>query len=535
MRTRPVLQLFLIFLMVTGCAQATPTANPTDKPTDQSTAVPGLTFTPMAPARPTTAGTLSIPTASSLLTGTASPAPTQVPATPTPPGRIGAPGLGDSLYPNFGNGGYDVQHYTLDLNVRHVSTGDLHGVVTIEARAMQNLDTFNLDFIGFEIAGITVNGNAAAFTRNGQELTITPSQALEAGENFTTVVTYVGRPQALRSAALPVMTGWVIGDGESYVMSEPDGAATFFPANDHPLDKATYTLRVTVPNPFEVAANGVLTEASNNGTNTLHVFEVNQPMASYLVTINIADFDVETLEGPNGVQIRNYYAVGLPPEISQAFAQQDEMLAFFSDIFGPYPFDVYGSVVMNTQIGTALEAQTLSIYGSDMIQLDDLSYTETVVAHEMSHQWFGDSVSVADWRDIWLNEGFATYAEGLWLEHNEGRAALDEWVREEYTFVVDLQSYFSPPGEPPASDLFNAGVYDWGALTLHALRLEVGEEAFFQILKTYFERFKNGNATTDDFIAVAGQVSGRDLGAFFDGWLYSGDIPPIPTMGLAPE
>lgn len=528
MRTRTILPTFLIFLMVVGCAQATPPAHPTDSPT----AAPHPTSTLRTPAAPPT---LPIPTATSLPpTETSSPTPSQVPvpATPTVEVRIGAPGLGDSLYPNFGNGGYDVQHYTLDLTVRHVSTGDLHGVVTIQARAIQNLDAFNLDFIGFDIAGITVDGRQAAFTRSGQELTITPEKALKSGEGFTVVVTYDGRPQIMRSAALPIMTGWVIGDGESYVMSEPDGAANFFPANDHPLDKATYTLRVTVPNPYEVAANGALLEVSNNGTNTLHVFEVRQPMASYLVTVNISDFDVETLEGPGGLPIRNYYAVGLSSEVSQAFAQQGEMLAFFNETFGPYPFDVYGAVVMNTQIGTALEAQTLSVFGSDMIRLDDLTQTESVIAHELSHQWFGDCVSVADWRDIWLNEGFATYAEGLWLEHNEGRAALDEWVRDEYAFVVDLQSYFSPPGEPPAGDLFNAGVYDWGALTLHALRLEVGDEAFFQILKTYFARHQNGNASTDDFISVAEEISGKELSAFFESWLYSGEVPPIPSLGL---
>jgi aminopeptidase N len=446
--------------------------------------------------------------------------------------EAGAPGLGDSLYPNFGNGGYDVRHYTLDLSIKHFSTSDLHGVVTIEAGALQNLNTFNLDFVGFDIAGIRVNGKPAEFSRDGQELTITPADPLPQGDGFNVEVTYDGRPQAMRSVALPVETGWVISEGESFVISEPDGAVTFFPANDHPLDKATYTLRVTVPNPFEVAANGVLTETSNNGTNTLYVFEVNQPMASYLVTINIADFDLETMDGPNGIEIRNYYAVGLPDGMSGAFADQAEMITFFSDTFGPYPFDVYGAVVMNTRIGTALEAQTLSIFGSDMIFLDDRTYTNAVIAHELSHQWFGDSVSVADWRDIWLNEGFATYAEGLWLEHEEGRSALDEWVKDLYGYVVDARSYISPPGEPPSDDLFNGGVYDWGALTLHALRLEVGDEAFFKILKTYFGRYENVNASTDDFIAVAEEVSGKDLGAFFEGWLYSKDIAPIPSLGL---
>jgi aminopeptidase N len=158
-----------------------------------------------------------------------------------------------------------------------------------------------------------------------------------------------------------------------------------------------------------------------------------------------------------------------------------------------------------------------------------------VVAHELSHQWFGDSVSVADWSDIWLNEGFATYSEGLWIEHTQGRAAMDGWVKYLYNDMVQNRSYVSEPGNPPATDLFNWGVYEWGGLTLHALRLEVGDETFFKILKTYYSRYAGGNATTDDFIAVAEEVSGKDLKQFFDDWLYSGNLPPIPELGLSSQ
>jgi aminopeptidase N len=188
---------------------------------------------------------------------------------------------------------------------------------------------------------------------------------------------------------------------------------------------------------------------------------------------------------------------------------------------------------MNTEFGAALENQTLSIYGMDMIDVEDVEGTELTVAHELSHQWFGDSVSVADWSDIWLNEGFATYSEGLWIEHLHGREALDAWVKSQYADAVE--SSYPSPGNPPADDLFNGGVYVWGGLTLHALRLEVGDEAFFQILKTYFEHYKEGNATTDDFIAIAEKVSGKDLTKFFDNWLHSEKIPPIPVMGLGVE
>ncbi len=446
--------------------------------------------------------------------------------------NTGSSGLGDSLYPDFGNGGYDVAHYTLDITVNDVATSDLTAIVTIEAKAIQDLSSFNLDFIGFEIDEITVNGETAEFSRKGQELTIHPLKPLAENESFTVVIQYNGSPEEMQSVALPVQTGWVTVDGGSFVLSEPDGSANFYPVNDHPLDKAGYTFRVTVPEPFEAAANGLLTETTDNGGTTTFVFETRDPMASYLATINIDEFDIETMESENGIPIRNYYSTGLSEDVRKPFARQGEMLVYFSDIFGAYPFEVYGSLVMDTEFGAALENQTLSIFGMDMIDVEDTESTELIVAHELAHQWFGDSLSVADWSDIWLNEGFATYSEGLWIEHTSGREALDEWIKSQYNDVVENQKYYPAPGNPPADDLFNGGVYVWGGLTLHALRLEVGDEVFFDILRTYFDRYQGGNATTDDFIAAAEEVSGKELTEFFDSWLYSENIPPIPALGL---
>jgi aminopeptidase N len=460
---------------------------------------------------------------------------TQPTVTPDIKVSPGAPGIGDSLYPNFGNGGYDVQHYTLDLTVNDVVTSDLDGSTTIDARATQNLSSLNFDFIGFEITNIRVNGQPADFKRSGQELTITPSTALAENESFTVEVQYQGSPTEMESVALSLQTGWVKFDGGSFVLSEPDGAAGFFPVNDHPLDKASYTFRVTVPEPFEVAANGVLSETIDNGVTTTFLFEARAPMASYLVTINIDEFDLETSQAANGVPIRNYYSTGLPEDIRKPFELQDEMLVYFSDIFGPYPFEVYGALVIDTEFGAALENQSMSIFGIDMIDTDDLERTQQVIAHELAHQWFGDSVSLADWRDIWLNESFATYAQGLWTEHTKGREALDDWIKEWYAFVLENREAMSPPGEPPPDQLFNPGVYYWGALGLHALRLEVGDEVFFRILKTYQEQYKGGNATTGDFISVAEEMSGKELSVFFDSWLYSKDIASIPSLGLEPK
>lgn len=444
----------------------------------------------------------------------------------------GPPGVGDSLYPHLGNGGYDVRHYTLDLTVNDVATADLSGQTVIDARATQTLSSLNFDFIGFEIKEIMVNGQPAEFERSKQELTVTPSSPLAENESFTVEIKYQGSPGEMNSIAIPIQTGWITFDSGSFVLSEPDGAASYYPVNDHPLDKASYTFRVTVPDPYEVGANGVLTETIDNGETTTFVFEARDPMASYLATINIDEFDVETSQSESGVPIRNYYPTGSPEAMRRPFERQGEMIDYFSELFGAYPFEVYGALVIDTAFGAALETQTLSIFSKAMIDPNELEGSESVVAHELAHQWFGDSVSLADWRDIWLNESFATYAQGLWMEQTRGGDALDRWVREIYAYVRENRQSMTPPGEPTANRLFNAGVYYWGALALHALRLEVGDENFFAILQTYHERFKGGNARTADFIAVAEEVSGKELSAFFDSWLYSQELAPIPALGL---
>lgn len=451
--------------------------------------------------------------------------PSSTPAEPL----TGASGMGDSLYPNFGNGGYDAQTYTLNITVKNVASSELEAVTTMEAFATQDLSRFNLDFAGFEITSLMVNDEAAEYKRKGQELTVIPAQNISNGQTFTVTVAYKGIPSAMVSKALPFPTGWIIYDNGIFVLSEPDGSASFYPVNDHPLDKATYTIIVSVPEPFEVAANGMLQSETHNGNMTTYTFTIRDPMASYLTTININDFNVETMTSKGGVLIRNYYAASLPDNINKLFARQGEMIDYFSGLFGPYPFEVYGALVMDTEFGAALENQTMSIFGIDMIDLSDIESTEDVVAHELVHQWFGDSVSVADWSDIWLNEGFASYGEGLWIEYQYGREGLDQWASYTYKEVSDYPEYYPPPGDPAANDLFNGGVYLRGGLTLHALRLTVGDDAFFNILRSYQDRYKYGNATTEDFIAVAEEVSGQNLDSFFEDWLYNDTLPPLPA------
>ena len=440
---------------------------------------------------------------------------------PAEQARPGAPGLGDPYYAGLGNGGYDALHYTLDLNV-DVVTNVISGTAMIEARATQTLPAFNLDFADLAISRVLINDEAAAYSRQARELTLVPVEPLPEGETFTVTIAYRGAPEPIRSAAIFFQLGWNHTAEGIYVASEPDGAASWYPVNDHPLDKATYTFRVTVPEPYVVAANGLLQETVDNGETTTYLWVASDPTASYLVTVNIAEYVIQTETGPNGLPIRNFFPPELAAKAAIDFGPTSDMIAFYSELFGPYPFEAYGVAIVD--FPAALETQTLSIFGSHHVS--GAGRSEAVVAHELAHQWFGDSVSPAGWQDIWLNEGFATYAEWLWLEHTHGSEVFANTIRRQYASF--RQGEAPPPGLPPADDLFNGSVYFRGGLTLHALRLRAGDEAFFDIMRTYHGRYRHSNASTADFVAVAEEISDQDLAEFFDGWLYQPDIPDLP-------
>lgn len=437
----------------------------------------------------------------------------------------GDEGIGDPYFPQLGNTGYDVRHYTIDLDV-DVEENTITGTTTIEANATENLETFNLDFVGFEISDVTVNDQPVEWEREPHELIVQPANPLPAGD-FTISVTYSGEPTGESSTGIPFLLGWTNFGGGIFVASEPDGAASWYPVNDHPLDKATYTFRITVPDPYVVAANGLLQDTVENGDTTTYIWEMDDPMASYLATVNIDEFVEHTDESPDGTPIRNYWLADIAEQAEVNFGRTGEMIDFFSETFGPYPFDAYGVVVADADFPFALETQSLSLFSKSWLGAGgDLDIT---VAHELSHQWFGNSVSLASWQDIWLNEGFATYASWLWMEHDMGSETFERNINEAYTLMKSPRGagIFGPPGDPSPSNLFGGGVYYRGAMTLHALRVEVGDEAFFEIMTTYYDRFQHSNASTEDFITAAEEVSGQDLEAFFNGWLYEEEIPDL--------
>lgn len=437
--------------------------------------------------------------------------------------RNGSDGLGDSFYPTLGNGGYDVLHYDITLAVDY-DANTIEATTTLESVATQDLDTFNLDFQGLEIITLEVNGEAAAYSRNGAELTITPAAPLSDGDTFTVRVAYNGVPQGNRDPAVAFFeagVGWLNFDAGIFALSEPSGAQTWYPVNNHPTDKATYTFTITVASEYTVAANGLLTATTDNGDGTTtYLWESNDPMASYLAMIAIGDFEQRTDTGPNNLPIINYFPPDQADELAALFAPTAQMIAFYTEIIGPYPFESYGAVVMSTdEFPAALETQTRSVFGAQMTD-------ETTIAHELVHQWFGNSVSPAEWEHIWLNEGFATYLSFLWIEETYGEERFNDFFIAVYTYLRDEQ--VGPPATPTLDELFGISVYYRGSWALHALRQEVGDETFYSILRTYYDRYQSGVATTEDFIAIAEEIAGQDLPTL-RAWLYDATIPPLPA------
>lgn len=453
--------------------------------------------------------------------------PQPTPSTTTATGAAGfqpgADGLGDPYTPKAGNGGYDVTSYGLDLRYEP-KTGELTGVATIKATATADLSRFNLDLRALKATAVTVNGAAAQTDAVGDELQVTPASGLPKGSSFVTLITYGGVPKPYQDEFGIGEVGFLAtGDG-AVAIGEPDVAASWFPANDHPRDKATYTIDIEVPDGLAAISNGVLTgKASAQGWTTWS-WRVNQPMTSYLATVVIGKYRVKQ-STHDGIPVVTAVDATLPTSVDTQLGRSGEVIDYLETKFGPYPFDSLGGIaIANGNINFALENQTRPVYGPTFFRNGrDATW---VIVHELAHQWFGDSVSLHDWKDLWLNEGFASYAEWLWEEEHGGSTS--QATFDGYYADTGSEIWSSPPGAPTARDLFSSSVYVRGAMTLHALRRTVGDAAFFTILKNWAAEQKDRNPTTADFIALAERVSGRQLDQLFQDWLYGTTRPSRP-------
>ncbi|MGH2925010.1 MAG: M1 family metallopeptidase [Solirubrobacterales bacterium] len=411
------------------------------------------------------------------------------------------------------------------MNLRYgPSRNHLSAIARIKAVATESLSRFDLDLRGLRVGSVKVDGSAAGFRRRGQELVITPSRAIESGRRFDVRVRYRGHPH-------PVIDpdgskdGWIPTNDGAFVADEPQGSPTWFPCNDHPSDKATYSFRVTVPTGITAVANGRLNRRIRHQRHTTFVWSEDAPMATYLATATTGRFQVtrSTADG-----IPSYVAID-PTQVSAAtpvLAKTSAILRLYSRRFGAYPFDQTGAIVDRApSVGYSLETQTRPLFNWAPDQL--------TLAHELAHQWFGDAVTPRRWRDIWLNEGFATWSEWLWAQH-QGESTTRARLRSLYATPAGDRGFWSPPPADPGrpANLFDGTIYDRGGMTLEALREKVGGAAFTRILRDWVAQHRYGNATTREFIDLAVEKSGmQGVRNFLHAWLYrpiQRGKPPLP-------
>jgi aminopeptidase N len=425
----------------------------------------------------------------------------------------GASGIGDPYWPLDGNGGIDVATYRISDRYE-MGTKRLSGRTTLGLTATEDLASFSLDFL-LDVSKVTVDGEKARFDKSdgGHELRITPARQLAAGSKHTVVVAYDDHPARHSYAG---ERNWLASKDEVVTMNEPHMAPWWFPANDHPLDKAVVDVKIRVPNGREVVSNGKLRGREVGKRSTQWHWRADEPMVPYLAFFAAGDFAIE--KGKHH---------GLPwlVAVSEDLDERDQaasmrlmkktpaVVAGLEKDLGDYPFSVVGGLTTGLNPGFALENQTRPTYpavgGS----------ATSLIVHELSHQWFGDDVAVQRWSDVWLNEGFATFMEWRWAEAHGGRSA-DSVFRSYYANVEAASGFWKVAVDDPGADnVFDGAVYGRGAMALQALRNRVGDETFWRVVQTWLREQRGGNGSTPELEEVAARVSGQDLGSFFDTWL----------------
>lgn len=430
----------------------------------------------------------------------------------------------DALFPDFGTSKLDVLRYDLDLQVDPVQN-NLQGTANLQIKTSFGLKEIVLDLSErLKVSSVTLQGEAVSFAQVGNKLKIASQKTLP--REVTLNIAYSGNPRGIADPAAPDWElGWSQSGDLTYAVSEPVGSFTWFPVNDYVPDKALYSFKVTVPKPYVAVANGLLTETQNTANSTTYLWNSQHPMAPYLATVSVGRYDIESLKTSKGLPVLNYFAAGTSQKARNTMALAPEMIEYFESILGPYPFESYGGIVVNTDLPFALENQTRPVYGSGIAEL------EFVVAHELAHQWFGNSITPKSWADIWLNEGFSSYFHALWVNRN---------ITKVDGLEIDMNLLYRGLERQPADaltvespeELFGEGVYDRGAVALHVLRKQLGDDLFFRTVRTYVRRYQHKTASTEDFLRIARMVSGQPavIDQWSKDWVYGEALPPYPGL-----
>lgn len=482
---------------------------------------------------------------------------------------VGEESLGDPLLPQTGNGGYDVAHYRIYLDYDPANNSFNAAKTTIRAKADRKLARFSLDFQDLDVTSVEVDGRAAQFEQKDatpqlstnpdvtqpMKLVVTPhpSTRPKAGRDFKVVVRYSGTPKAIIDADTS-MEGWIRAcyplaapqtcDG-SFVVNQPIGAQSWFPGNNYPTDKATFDTLIRVPNGKTALGVGehVATRDNGDGTSTWHWRE-DDPTTTYLTTATVGDFDyvVETLtEATTGRVLPVYNAIdssSTPEQVQAVQASLDQAPAqfnFLSELYGPYPFDSMGAVADRAAgVGYALEVQTKPHYAGGY-STGNPSVNIRTQLHEIAHQWFGNSVTLKAWSDIWFNEGWANWSVWYWSFREQGGTDPATIFDNLYSSTPAADWEIAPAvldGDPANLFAFFP-TYQRGAMTLQGYREIVGDDRFFALARHLLSEYAYGNISTQDFIAEAKSASGLEgaqlalLDQYFQQWLYGEEKPTI--------
>ncbi|MCM0619281.1 M1 family metallopeptidase [Nocardioides bruguierae] len=444
----------------------------------------------------------------------------------------------DDYLPGHGDPSFAVRHYDLDLTYA-VESNRLEGRATLDVEVLEETDRLVLDLAHLAAQKVKLAAGWASdktsrkkrgpalkkFSARSHRLVLALDDDVETGTRLTVTVGYSGHPKPLVTRHLGD-AGWEELTDGVIVAAQPHGSPTWFPCNDRPDDKATYRLSLTVTAGYRVEANGELAKHTRRGSSETWVWEQKQPMATYLATVQIGRYRDWKLPGKpaSGVPVSVVAGDLDRAAFHDAFGRQHEMVDVFEEHFGPYPFDSYRVVVTDDDLEIPLESQTLSTFGRNLVR-GDWDATR-LIAHELAHQWFGNAVTLRDWKDIWLHEGFACYSEWVWSEASGGPTAAQQAAR--YYGGLEEKPEDLLLVNPGADLMFDDRVYKRGALTLHALRVEVGDKRFFAMLRAWVKDFAGASVTTEDFLAHASKETGVNASVLLRPWLHETDLPPFP-------
>ncbi|HEV7932037.1 MAG TPA: M1 family metallopeptidase [Actinomadura sp.] len=447
------------------------------------------------------------------------------PLTPDPEprndGHHAAERTPDPLLPELGNDGYHASAYTLNYDFKPESS-QIDGTATMTATARETLAEFGMDFAGGTVRSVSVNGRPARFQVKGQKLLVVPARKPGRGP-FQVTVRYIADRKAKVSSQVDDTAGWGNSeDGGFAWWGQPDRAHLFFPCNDDLTDKATFTYRVTVPDGWTAVAGGTLASRKSTAGHTTFVYSTARPMATQLAQLTVGKFDIVTGKGPHGLPLRSAVPAG---SAKSSLKRLPEYLTWLENKIGRrYPFEVAGVLGVDGRSPEqtfALETQTLPVFSAS-----DLS-DSTVVVHELAHQWFGDSAGVKTWSDIWLSEGFATYLDHMWTAEHGGEP-LDKAMQQAYNGDKKARATGITPAKPGKAEMMFAVGRGAGPVVLYALHQKVGDARFQRIVQAYFDRYRDGSASSADFVAVARNIGGQELATFLNDWLYGAKTPPMP-------